>query len=260
MGLKIASTWFERKKIDDQITLLWEPHVHPFLRCNIWHIPGRERDLLIDTGMGVSSLRVAATDLFQKPLTVVVTHTHMDHSGGAHEFDSCHVHPAEAESLQLARDDIPLKTQYWPEDLVAMMQEDEPVGEYVISALPSASFIPGDNRLKKVESVSLLEEGSVVDLGDRSFEVLHLPGHSPGSIGLWETSTGTLFSGDAIYDAQLLDELSGSDKGAYRETMARLFDLPVIVVHGGHAPSFGRDRLREIAGAYLDGRKLDYTS
>jgi glyoxylase-like metal-dependent hydrolase (beta-lactamase superfamily II) len=83
-----VDTWFKRRRIDDTITLLWEPHVIELMRCNIWHVRGRDRDLVIDTG-------------------------------------------------------------------------------------------------------------------DRHFEVLHLPGHSPGSIGLWEERSGTLFSGDAIYDGPL---------------------------------------------------------
>jgi hypothetical protein len=36
--LRIADHWFERRRIDDEITLLLEPHVDPFLRCNIWHV------------------------------------------------------------------------------------------------------------------------------------------------------------------------------------------------------------------------------
>ena len=51
----------------------------------------------------------------------------------------------------------------------------------------------------------------MVDIGNRHFEVLHLPGHSPGSIGLWEEASGTLFSGDAVYDGPLLDELPTSN-------------------------------------------------
>ena len=101
----------------------------------------------------------------------------------------------------------------------------------------------------------LIDEGDIVDTGDRRFEVLHLPGHSPGSIGLWEAATGTLFSGDAIYDGPLLDELDHSDIGRYCETMHRLLELPVTVVHAGHDPSFGRDRLRAIARDYLDRRE-----
>jgi glyoxylase-like metal-dependent hydrolase (beta-lactamase superfamily II) len=84
---------------------------------------------------------------------------------------------------------------------------------------------------------------------------MHLPGHSPGSIGLWEQSTGTLFSGDAIYDGPLLDELAESSIDDYCRTMDRLLTLPVTTVHGGHDPSFGRERLHELANAYLRKRR-----
>ena len=67
-------------------------------------------------------------------------------------------------------------------------------------------------------------EGDVVETGDREFEVLHLPGHSPGSIALWERSSGSLFSGDAIYDGVIVDNLPGSDVEIYRETMNWLAD------------------------------------
>lgn len=252
MTLRIAERWFERKTIDDQITLLWEPHVHPILRCNIWHIRGRDRDLLVDTGMGVASLREAAKELFSHSLVVVITHTHIDHCGGAHEFDTCLVHQAEADNLRHALDQFPLAFADWSAEDLALVEEDAPIGEFVISARPSASFDPNTHRLKSATPASFLGEGDIVDIGDRSFEVLHLPGHSPGSIGLWEKSTGTLFSGDAIYDGPLLDELPGSDKQAYVETMQRLLELPVNVVHGGHENSFGRDRLRQIVSTYLE--------
>ena len=97
----------------------------------------------------------------------------------------------------------------------------------------------------------VVDGGEAVDLGDRRFEILHLPGHSPGSIGLWEAATGTLFSGDAIYDGVLLDSLPESNIDDYVETMRRLRALPVRVVHGGHRPSFGRPRLVEIVDDFL---------
>ena len=83
---------------------------------------------------------------------------------------------------------------------------------------------------------------------------MHLPGHSPGSIGLWEPATGLLFSGDALYDGPLLDQLDGSDTEAYVRTMQRLRQLPVTVVHAGHEASFGRERLVALCDAYLAGR------
>ena len=127
------------------------------------------------------------------------------------------------------------------------------VDEYFVDALPPGVALE-TFRQRPARVTRLVDEGDVVDLGDRRFEVLYLPGHSPGSIGLWEVATGTLFSGDAIYDGPLLDELPDSDIAAYCATMERLLTLPVRVVHGGHDPSFDGDRLRVLARAYLDRR------
>lgn len=52
----VSGDWFEFRHLGDGITLVTEPHVIPLLRCNIWHIQGRETDLVVDTGLGVSSL------------------------------------------------------------------------------------------------------------------------------------------------------------------------------------------------------------
>src|SRR6202035_5295683 len=100
MPVEIAERWFEMRGVDDAITLLWEPHVMPLMRCNIWHVRGRDRDLLIDTGMGISSLREAARDLLEKPVIAVATHTHADHIGGHFEFEDCLVHRDEADRLR----------------------------------------------------------------------------------------------------------------------------------------------------------------
>lgn len=64
-----------------------------------------------------------------------------------------------------------------------------------------------------------------------------------------------LFSGDAIYDGPLLDEIPGSDIEAYVATMHRLRDLPVDTVHAGHGPSMGRGRFVELIDAYLARRE-----
>ena len=47
MGLQVADHWFELRRLDDGVTFLWEPHVAPLLRCNIWHVRGRDRDLIV---------------------------------------------------------------------------------------------------------------------------------------------------------------------------------------------------------------------
>jgi len=254
-ALPIAGHWFERKALEDGITLLWEPHVHPLLRCNIWHVAGRDSDLLVDTGLGVASLAEAAADLFDKPLTVVLTHCHMDHAGGAHEFGACCVHAAEAQALTDASNHLPLDVSvYSPDDLAWFAWIGYDISGGLLTAIPYAGFDPASHVMQAVQASRLIEEGDVVDLGDRVFEVLHLPGHSPGSIALWDAASGTLFSGDAVYDGALLDQIPGSDIPAYTHSMERLRELPARVVHAGHDPSFGRDRLVELADAYLNSR------
>jgi len=128
------------------------------------------------------------------------------------------------------------------------------IPELLVDAAPPGGLVSATLPRRAAAPTRVLEEGDVVDLGDRAFEVLHLPGHSPGSIGLWEPATGVLFAGDAVYDGPLLDELDGSDVHAYVATMRRLRDLPVRVVHAGHEASFGRDRLVELCDAYLARR------
>jgi len=64
-----------------------------------------------------------------------------------------------------------------------------------------------------------------------------------------------LFSGDAIYDGPLLDEIGGADIPTFVRTMKRLRELPVKIVHAGHDASFGRDRLVALTDAYLAKRE-----
>jgi glyoxylase-like metal-dependent hydrolase (beta-lactamase superfamily II) len=256
MTFQIAERWFETRRVDDDITLIWEPYVVPLMRCNIWHVRGRERDLLIDTGMGIASLSEAARHLLEKALLAVATHTHLDHVGGHHEFENCLVHRLEAESLSHPPDRGGLSTTEWdPADIQGLRDAGYEVPPHLVTALPHPGYRLTDHVRRSARATVIVEEGDIVDLGNRHFEVLHLPGHSPGSIGLWEAASGTLFSGDAIYDGPLLDMLPGSDIAAYIRTMKRLRDLPVSVVHAGHDPSFDRDRLRELADAYLSRRE-----
>jgi glyoxylase-like metal-dependent hydrolase (beta-lactamase superfamily II) len=250
--MKVADRWFERRSLGDGITWLFEPHVNDFIRCNIWHVGGRDHDLLVDTGLGLASLRDEIADLAERPVIAVATHIHYDHVGSLHEFDDRRMHGLEA----------PRMTDY--EEFQFLRLEDLPAAEAValaasgyeidadvlVDALPEAGFDLARYRVESARAQAL-EEADIIDLGDRHFEVMHLPGHSPGSIGLYETSSGTLFSGDAIYDGPLLDRLPDSDIADYIATMKRLRELPVTVVHAGHEPSFGRDRMVELADAYL---------
>ena len=94
-------------------------------------------------------------------------------------------------------------------------------------------------------------EGDVIETGRHRFEVLHLPGHTAGGIGLWEAGTGLLFSGDVIYDGVLIDTAPTSRVADYIATMKRLKHLPARLILGGHKDPMNRDRMIEIADRYL---------
>jgi glyoxylase-like metal-dependent hydrolase (beta-lactamase superfamily II) len=241
MTRSVVEDWFESRSLSDGVTLFTEPYVEPFVRPNSWHVKGRERDLLVDSGMGIVSLKETLGALGDRPILAVASHSHFDHIGSHHEFAERACHPSEAHILSQ------------PDEVNTLIEGY--VNEATISALPFAGYDIMNYKVEPAPATRLLEEGEVIDLGDRVFKVLHLPGHSPGSIGLWEERTGILFGGDAIYDGELIDDIFHSDVDAYIETMQRLAEFPVRVVHGGHRESFGRERMKELIEGYIASKK-----
>jgi glyoxylase-like metal-dependent hydrolase (beta-lactamase superfamily II) len=250
--LPVAESWYRRKDLGDGVTQIDEPHVDVLVRANIWHVRGRDRDLLIDSGMGVVPLRPAFPDLFDGRETIALaTHTHIDHIGAIHEFDERWVHPIEAEALRRPKPGS-LVSEDMDADLRRMFVAAgyPPLGQYLIEALPHAGYDPATYKLRGGTPTRQIREGESVDLGDRRFTVLLVPGHSPGSIALFDAESGALFAGDVIYDGPLLYSGAGMDVGDYLRSFELLERLPVNVVHAGHEPSFGRARLHAIIAAY----------
>lgn len=231
--------WYEIHRQDSGLSRIVESHVAPWMRCNMWLIHGRDTNLLIDSGMGLRPLKPEIAALGERPVTAVCTHCHFDHIGCAHEFDTRLGHHSEA--ADYAAPDIERSCAgSW-------------IGAELLTALPHAGYELQNFRLTPAPLTGHIDEGDVIDTGDRAFNVLHLPGHSPGSIALYEPATRTLFSGDVIYDGMLIDNAWHSDPEAYRESLHRLKELPVERVHAGHEASFGRDRLHELIESYLAG-------
>src|SRR5258708_15545501 len=87
-------SWFDVRPLADGVFLIAEPgHVNNFL------IVGEDRAVLLDTGRGVADIRSVAEGLAGKPLSVVNSHYHFDHSGGNRLFDEIAIRRAGAELL-----------------------------------------------------------------------------------------------------------------------------------------------------------------
>lgn len=88
------------------------------------------------------------------------------------------------------------------------------------------------------QATGLLHEGNRIDLGNRTLEVLHSPGHSPGGIVLLDQAHGILFSTDVAYAGHLY--IYGREAlGTYRQTLDRLAALApnLSVLYPSHGPA-----------------------
>lgn len=235
-----AEDWYSVRRLHDDITYICEPHIQEFYRCNIWHVRGRDRDMLIDSGMGVVSLREWVPLVTEREVIAVASHTHFDHIGCHHEFECRAVHSAEADILANPTRENTLADPYATDE--------------IFDALPPEPYCSTCYALKRAPATRLLEDSDVIDLGDRQFEVIHTPGHSPGGIALYEKATEILFSGDILYDGPLIEDTYHSNADDYLASMERLLQLKVRLVHGGHFPSFSGERYRDLITDWLDAR------
>ena len=251
--LPVAERWFRTERVTDEITLLVEDHLDVFFESNVWHVRGRDRDLVVDTGNGIGDLRGELAPLVEdRPIVAVATHDHFDHIGGMHAFEERWCHAADADGLRAPEGLALLRRDYRPglEDEIRWYGYEPP--EIVITALPGPTFDVGGWRTSPAEPTRVLADGDLVDLGDRAFEVLHVPGHTAGSLALWDAEAGLLFTGDT---AALDDPLYADDEAAFVASLERLSTVPVELVCAGHSRPFGREALRTLIEEQLTSRR-----
>lgn len=226
--------------------------------ANYYLLKGPSTDLLVDTGFGLLSLRAHLAGLGLvgggRPLLALATHEHYDHAGGLHDFEgdtagtTIVVGAADADAVaqgNMSRTGaVDIATRYasspqlfWDAAPYEGFEADLP--KYQVRARV-------DRRVRFGDTLGLG--------GGVAFAVVELPGHTPGSIGLWNVNgTRELYTGDAIYDAELYDVCVDSDKSAYRATMELLGQLDVSVAFPGHEEALDRRRYRDLIECYLAG-------
>ena len=160
--MRVADRWFDHETVDDGVIRIVEPHVDPFLRGNMYLVRGHERDLLVDTGLGIASLRHELDELFERPAVAVATHRHFDHTGGLHEFDEVAVHSDDAASVANADGFASLRIEDYPPEelggyevgqslLTALPHEGFEVGDYLVHPAAPTRVLPGTARVASMQ-------------------------------------------------------------------------------------------------------------
>jgi glyoxylase-like metal-dependent hydrolase (beta-lactamase superfamily II) len=168
-------------------------------------------DTAIDSGTGLNFTRMyqllKAAQVDPKSIkTVINTHAHYDHVGGNGYF-------------------LNAKT--------AMHAEDAPALESGDAEACMVDFFDGKLKPRAVDMK--LKSGEKLKLGGYSFEVLHTPGHTPGSVCLYDAAKKILISGDTVFsDAVGRVDVPGGDPEAMQASLDSLAKLKVDKLLPGH--------------------------
>lgn len=140
---------------------------------NFMHLlVGEEKALLIDTGYGEGNFREIVESITDKPVMVVNTHGHFDHTGGNGWWEEAWMSEGAVAS---ARVPFSKEQQQW--------YDAKPHREY---------------------QIHILKDGDIIDLGGKIVEVLSIPAHHEGSIALLDKTDRLLFTGDEMEAGQVL--------------------------------------------------------
>ena len=175
---KNAAEWFEVKQIDNRTWVIDDRR-----GCDlIYLISGEKHCLLLDTGWGVGNLPALVNSLVSLPVIVVNSHGHPDHSLGNAAFDQVQIHMDDVSLVQV----LPL-----PEERRWVKENTLP------KPLPS-DFTFDTWAISGADSLIPFQDRHIFDLGNRTLEVIAVPGHTPGSICLLDRQARFLFVGDTI--------------------------------------------------------------
>lgn len=178
----------------------------PFGPVKMYLLIGKEKALLIDCGYGKINLKSIISKLTNKPVTLLLTHGHIDHARGCYAFDD----------VYLDEDDF---------DVFQKHLDREFQKNYFSKTVEKG-------RIKKLDFDSF-------DLGDRKVSLLKTPGHTKGSVCIIDPFSHIAFVGDTInpFDVWLGLEESTSVK-TYKESLEKLLSIinkyQIDYLYSGH--------------------------
>jgi glyoxylase-like metal-dependent hydrolase (beta-lactamase superfamily II) len=187
--------------------------------------------LIVDTGTQAAPHQTVLPYLVEnniwsgQPALVVNTHCHCDHIGGNTGLQSTLGAELVAHQADAA----------WIEDRVQQYQGlFGPFRTYPKLAMSPVGFYQMAGQDSKLARV--LFDGDCIRTGQREFKVLHLPGHTAGSLALYEADTGLLLTGDSVQGRGTIETQVPmiADMTAYRRSLQRLADLDISMLVAAH--------------------------
>jgi glyoxylase-like metal-dependent hydrolase (beta-lactamase superfamily II) len=229
--------WFTIEKIDDMTFAIseyghWEK-VHSYL------LIGTECALLIDTGLGIGNIKKEVDKLTSLPVKVATTHAHWDHIGGHKYFEEFYVHENDADWL----------INGLPIPIVAIRNT---IMKEPLSKNPPKEFDIDNYAIYTNNSVGILKDKDLIDIGSRKIRVVHTPGHSPGHICLFEEEKGYLYTGDLIYLGTLYAFYPSTNPVHYKQSIEKISHLGNItkILPGHNELKVSNDIVEKIKVAF----------
>ncbi|MCD1296051.1 MBL fold metallo-hydrolase [Methanocella sp. CWC-04] len=185
-----------------------------------------KRKILVDAGIdGKRVLKSLPQDL----QLIVLTHCHYDHISAVPDIVA-----ATGAKVAMHKDDIPL------------------IRSKKLSA--SAMFGVGSPELK----IDIpLNNDDTIDLGDCSLKVIHTPGHSPGSICLYDESTKELFTGDTVFEGGSFGRTDiGGNPEHLINSLENLTKLDVSAFYPGHGNIVTENANGWIKASYVNAKRM----
>lgn len=221
-GNEPSNSWFKTEKISDHI---WRIDDHG--SDNIYLVIGKDSALLIDAGLGIGDLKAIVESITKLPLIVVNTHGHPDHVGSDYQFSKVYIHEADLEAA---------KKFLLPESLKNM------------STVFNSEYSLSDEDLKRINSAQLprfsfVKQGYTFNLGGVSLKVVEVPGHTAGSICLYDEGNQLLFAGDHNNQMVWLFLKECMPLEVYLKSLQSLTKLNIAKIYPGHGQVLERSFL-----------------
>jgi len=199
---------------------------------------GSERALLFDTAFGIGSLPEAIRETTDKPVTAVLGHGHVDHVGGAYQFDEVWLHESD---FELCGRHASEKSRRRSFDKISRDEKSLPEGFDL-----EAYFKAGTGNLRK------LEHGRVFGLGGLHMEVVDMAGHTAGSVGLLAREHRVLLDSDSAGDHVWMFLRESLPVKRYIEMLERVAGLEFDVFFTGHSDA---PKPRSDFGKYINAAR-----